>query len=72
MRTQNSLSFISAGLLKGRHATCYRSFADELKASGAIYEDREVVVDGNIVTSRQPSDLPAFLREIMRLLRKTK
>lgn len=59
---------ITAGLLKGRHATCYKSVAKELKDSGAIYEDREVVVDGNLVTSRQPSDLPAFLREtIMKL-----
>jgi protease I len=39
---------------------------DELKAAGAIYEDKEVVVDGNLVTSRQPSDLPAFMREIMK------
>lgn len=38
-----------------------------LKA-GALYEDRDVVVDGNLVTSRQPSDLPAFMREIMKKL----
>lgn len=57
---------ISAGLLKGRHATCYRTVADELKSSGAIYEDREVVADQNLITSRQPGDLPAFLREIMK------
>jgi protease I len=57
---------ISAGLLKGRHATCYRTVADELKSSGAIYEDREVVVDQNLITSRQQGDLPAFLREIMK------
>ncbi len=63
-------TLISAGLLKGRHATCYRSVAEELKASGAIYEDKEVVVDGNLVTSRQPSDLPAFLRELMKKIRK--
>ena len=59
---------ISAGLLRGRRATCYRSMADELIAAGADYEDREVVVDGNLVTSRHPADFPAFLREIMRLL----
>jgi protease I len=59
---------ISAGLVAGRRATCYRSVADELRAAGAIYEDREVVVDANLVTSRQPSDLPAFMRELMRLL----
>jgi protease I len=57
---------ISAGLLQGRHATCYVSVADELKEAGALYEDREVVVDANLVTSRQPADLPAFMRETMK------
>lgn len=61
-------TLISAGLLKGRHATCYKTVVDELKQSGAIYEDKEVVVDGNLVTSRMPSDLPYFLREVMRLI----
>jgi len=60
---------ITAGLLKGRRATCYRSVAQELKDSGALYEDKEVVVDGNLVTSRKPSDLPAFLRETINKLR---
>lgn len=62
---------ISAGVLVGRRATCYRSVAEELKQAGALYEDREVVVDGKLVTSRQPSDLPAFMREMVRLLGKT-
>jgi archaeal arginyl aminopeptidase len=62
-------TLITAGLLKGRHATCYKSVAPEMKASGAIYEDSEVVIDGNLVTSRQPSDLPAFLRETMKKIR---
>jgi len=57
---------VSAGLLKGRHATCYNSVAPELKEVGALYEDSEVVVDGNLITSRQPGDLPAFMREVMR------
>jgi protease I len=61
-------TLITAGLLKGRHATCYTSVAQELKEAGAIYEDKEVVVDGNLVTSRQPSDLPAFMRETMKIL----
>lgn len=60
---------ISAGLMKGRHATCYRSVAQEMKEAGATYEDKEVVVDGNLITSRQPGDLPAFMREIMRKLK---
>jgi len=59
---------ISAGLMKGRRATAYRSVIPELKSAGAIVEDKEVVVDGNLVTSRQPSDIPAFLREIVRLI----
>ncbi|MDY0219940.1 MAG: type 1 glutamine amidotransferase domain-containing protein [Desulfobacterium sp.] len=60
---------ISAGVLKGRHATCYKSVVDELKEAGALYEDREVVVDANLVTSRIPADLPAFMREIIKQLR---
>jgi archaeal arginyl aminopeptidase len=62
-------TLVTAGLLKGRHATCYRTVAEELKAAGAIYADKEVVVDGNLVTSRQPSDLPAFMRETMKMIR---
>ncbi len=57
---------VSADLLKGRHPTCYASVSSELKDAGAVYEDREVVVDGNLVTSRSPADLPAFLREMMK------
>lgn len=59
---------ISAGLLKGRRATCYKSVTDELKEAGALYEDQEVVVDANLITSRQPADLPAFMRETMKQL----
>jgi len=63
------LTLITAGLLKGRYATCYRTVAEELRAAGAFYEDKEVVVDGNFVTSRRPSDLPAFMRETMKIIR---
>ncbi len=62
-------TLISAGLLKGRRATCYRTVAQEMKDAGVLYEDSEVVVDGNLVTSRRPSDLPAFMRETMKMLR---
>lgn len=62
---------VTAGVVQGRHATCYRLVAKELTESGALYEDRDVVVDGTLVTSRQPSDLPAFMRETIRLLKKT-
>ncbi|MGD0585167.1 MAG: type 1 glutamine amidotransferase domain-containing protein [Oryzomonas sp.] len=59
---------VSAGLLNGRRATCYRTVAEELRTAGAEYQDREVVVDGMLVTARQPGDLPAFMRELVRLL----
>jgi protease I len=62
-------TLITAGLMKGRHATCYKSVAPEMKEAGAVYEDREVVVDGNLVTSRQPADLPAFMREMMKKIK---
>ena len=57
---------VSAGVLTGRKATCYKSVAEELKNAGANYQDEEVVVDGNLITSRIPTDLPAFSREIMK------
>ncbi|WP_309499900.1 type 1 glutamine amidotransferase domain-containing protein [Sulfurovum sp.] len=55
---------ISAGLMKGRVATGYKSIANELKEAGAVYKDAEVVVDGNLITSREPSDLNAFMDAI--------
>lgn len=60
---------VSAGLLNGRKATCYRTVAAELEEAGAQHLNREVVVDGNLVTARQPADIPAFMREIMKMLR---
>ena len=55
-------------VVQGRRATCYKSVTDELKKAGALYENREVVVDADLVTSRQPDDLPAFMRETMKHL----
>jgi protease I len=63
-------TLISAGLLKGKHATSYKSVAQEMKEAGALYEDKEVVIDENLVTSRQPSDLPAFMRETLKMLKR--
>ncbi|MBF0298042.1 MAG: type 1 glutamine amidotransferase [Oligoflexia bacterium] len=60
---------ITANLMKGKHATSYKSVADELKKAEAFYEDKEVVIDGNLITSRSPEDLPAFMREIMKHLK---
>ncbi len=59
---------ISAGLLKGREVTGYKSIAEELKDAGAIYKDEEVVVDKNLITSREPSDLNAFMEAIKKYL----
>lgn len=63
-------TLITAGLLKRRHATCYQSVAQEMKEAGAVYEDKEVIVDGNLITSRQPSDLPVFMKETIKTIRK--
>ncbi len=60
---------VSAGVLTGRQATCYQGVAEELKDAGAEYQDAEVVVDNNLITSRIPSDLPAFCREMMKQCR---
>ncbi|MBI2656971.1 type 1 glutamine amidotransferase [Candidatus Woesearchaeota archaeon] len=60
----------SAGILKGRKATCVDRIKDDIINAGAQYFDKEVVVDSNIITSRKPSDLPAFCREIIRALSK--
>jgi len=59
----------AAGVLKGRKLTAHESVAHELERAGALYEDSEVVVDGNLVTSRGPADLPAFMRAVLGLLR---
>ncbi len=55
---------MSADVLRGRNATCYEGVRDDLKAAGANYSDRDVVVDGNLITSRFPDDLPAFCRKM--------
>ncbi|MGH9521267.1 MAG: type 1 glutamine amidotransferase domain-containing protein, partial [Terriglobales bacterium] len=58
---------VSAGCAKGRRMTSYHTIQDDLRNAGASWEDSEVVVDGNLVTSRQPSDIPAFNRESIKL-----
>lgn len=58
----------SAGILRGRRATCFFAIKDDVVNAGARYEDAEVVVDHNLVTSRKPDDLPAFCRAALRVL----
>jgi protease I len=60
---------VSAGVIKGRKATCWIGIRDDIIAAGAFYEDNEVVVDGNLVSSRNPGDLFAFGREMIKLLK---
>lgn len=60
----------SAGIVKGKKVTCVSAIKDDMANAGAKYSDKEVVVDGNIITSRMPSDLPAFCREIIKALSK--
>lgn len=59
---------VSAGVLEGRKATCFSAIKDDLVNAGAKYSDEEVVVDGNLITSRKPDDLPVFCREIIKFL----
>ena len=54
----------SADVLRGRRATSHVAIRDDLRNAGALWEDAEVVVDGPLVTSRRPDDLPAFCRAI--------
>lgn len=51
---------ISAQILRGRTITCVKAIKDDVVNAGANYVDREVVRDGNLITSRTPDDLPAF------------
>ena len=62
---------ISAGLVKGRTMTSYKSVAGELEEAGAQYVDQMVVTDSNFITARQPSDLPAFIQQIKETLQQT-
>lgn len=61
-------TLIEAGALKGRKVTSWPSLRTDLMNAGAEWVDQEVVVDGQFVTSRKPDDLPAFNRELIKLL----
>ena len=62
---------VSAKIVKGRNATCFYSVRDDLEAAGAQWSDRPVVVDGNLITSRVPGDLPEFCKAVISALSKT-
>ncbi len=59
----------SAGILSGRNATSFFAIKDDMINAGAKWVDQEVVVDGKLVTSRTPDDLPAFMRAVIGILK---
>jgi deglycase len=60
-------TIIEAGPARGRRIASWPSLKTDLKNAGAEWVDQEVVVDGNLVTSRKPDDIPAFNREMIGL-----
>jgi protease I len=60
----------SAGVLQGKTATGFFSIKDDMVNAGARFVDQEVVVDGHLITSRKPDDLPAFCRALVQALEK--
>jgi protease I len=64
-------TLIEAGAVQGRKMTSWPSLQTDLRNAGATWIDQEVVIDGNLVTSRKPGDLPAFNREFLKVLTTT-
>jgi deglycase len=58
---------VSSGLVRGRNITSYHTIQDDLRNAGANWQDAEVLVDRNWVSSRKPDDIPAFNRELLKL-----
>jgi protease I len=63
-------NLVSADILVGKRATAFYAIKDDMVNAGCKFLDKEVVVDGNLITSRNPYDLPAFCREIIKKLKK--
>lgn len=59
---------ISAKILKGKNVTGFSAIKDDLENAGAHFSDKPVVIDGNLITSRNPGDLPVFCKAILQLL----
>ena len=57
-------TLIEADVVRDRHVTSWPSLQTDLRNAGATWEDREVVVDDKLITSRNPDDIPAFTREL--------
>jgi protease I len=63
---------VSASLVKGRTMTSYHTIQDDIRNAGGAWKDKEVIRDRNWVSSRQPSDIPAFNREMILLFSESK
>jgi protease I len=59
---------ISAGIVRGKRGTSVGAIRDDLVNAGLLWEDSPVVVDGNLISSRTPADLPQFMRALIRAL----
>ena len=62
---------IEADVVQGKTATCYKSIRTDLKNAGANVVDQEVAIDGNIITSRNPNDIPAFSKALIEAVGET-
>jgi protease I len=58
---------VSAGITQGRKLTSYYTIQDDIRNAGGHWQDSETIVDRNLLTSRQPDDIPAFNREMVKL-----
>lgn len=61
---------ISSKVIKNRRATSYFAIKDDMVNAGTIFEDSPVVIDGNLITSRKPDDLPYFMEAVLDFLKK--
>ena len=59
---------ISAGIVRGKRGTSVGAIKDDLVNAGMLWEDSPVVVDGNLISSRTPADLPAFCKALIKAL----
>ena len=62
------MTLIDAQAVQGKQMTSWPSLQADLRNAGAVWRDEEVVVDGNLVTSRKPDDIPAFNKAIIAAL----
>ena len=60
---------VEADIVRGRKLTCYRSVSTDVKNAGGEYVNEKVVVDGNLVTSRFPLDIPAWCKKTLKILK---